>query len=59
MTYAANQKNLTPYLSYNPPKRNAIVKKVGILTFLMQCMGRVGGGPNEESQTSSLGGAGV
>ena len=31
MTYTANHKNLASYVSYNPPKRNAIVKKVGIL----------------------------
>jgi hypothetical protein len=31
MTYAANQKNLVSYVSYSPPQRNAIVKKVGIL----------------------------
>ena len=31
MTHAANHKNLTSYVSYSPPKRNAIVKKVGIL----------------------------
>ena len=31
MTYAENQKNLVSYVRYNPPKRNAIVKKVGIL----------------------------
>jgi hypothetical protein len=30
MTYTANQKNLASYVSYNPPQRNAIVKKVGI-----------------------------
>lgn len=31
MTYAANQKNLASYVSYNAPKRNAIAKKFGIL----------------------------
>ena len=31
MTCAANHKNLASYVSYNPPKRNAIVNKVGIL----------------------------
>ncbi len=31
MTYTANHKNLASYVPYNPPKRNAIVKKVGIL----------------------------
>jgi hypothetical protein len=31
ITYAANKKNLAPYISYDPPKHNAIVKKVGIL----------------------------
>ena len=31
MTYTANHKNPVSYVSYNPPKRNAIVKKVGIL----------------------------
>ena len=38
MTYAANQKNLAPYFSYNPPKRNAIVKKVGILRRIFDAM---------------------
>ena len=31
MTYAANQKNLTSYVSYNPPARNATVRTVSIL----------------------------
>jgi hypothetical protein len=31
MTYTANHKNLASYVRYNPPKRNSIVKKVGIL----------------------------
>ena len=40
MTYAANQKTLAPYVSYNPPKRNAIVKKVGILRRIFDAMHR-------------------
>ena len=31
MTYTANHKNLASYVRYNRPKRNSIVKKVGIL----------------------------
>src|SRR5262249_47277784 len=31
VTYTANHKNLTSYVGYNPPKRNAIVNGVGIL----------------------------
>jgi hypothetical protein len=31
MICAANHKNPASYVSYNPPKHNAIVKKVGIL----------------------------
>ena len=38
MTYAANQKTLAPYVSYNPPKRNAIVKRVGILRHIFDAM---------------------
>jgi len=31
MTYAATKENLAPYVSYDPAKHDAIVKKVGIL----------------------------
>src|SRR5262245_46449508 len=31
IAYTANHKNLTSYVDYNPPKRNAIVNGVGIL----------------------------
>ncbi len=31
MTYTANHKNLASYVSYNPTKRSATVKTVGIL----------------------------
>ena len=31
MTYTANHKNLASYVSYNPTKRSATVKAIGIL----------------------------
>ena len=31
MTHVANRKNLASYVSHNPPKRNAVVKKVDIV----------------------------
>jgi hypothetical protein len=38
MTLAASHKNLASYVSYNPPKRNAIVKTVGILRRIFAAM---------------------
>ena len=31
MTYTADHKNLTSYVGYGPPRRNTVVKGVGIL----------------------------
>ena len=31
MTYTADHKNLASYVGYGPPRRNAVVKRVGIL----------------------------
>ena len=36
MTYAANQRNLPSYVVCNPPRRSAIVNKVGILRRIFE-----------------------
>jgi hypothetical protein len=38
MTLAANHKNLAPYVSYKPTKRNAIVKTVAILRRILEAI---------------------
>ena len=36
MTHAASYKNLASYVSYKPPKSNAIAKTVGILRHIFE-----------------------
>ena len=38
MTYTANHKNLASYVSYNPTKRSATVKAIGILRRIFGAM---------------------